>query len=110
MSGPRIVTPQEAQNHLKDMGGFWPGSHRLLHTVATEPDRIRAAVVKALLTEANALRLVDAYRPAALAIYARLDAIENGADWLPAAPLLESPLLLSWAPCGRFPRTLQLPR
>ena len=46
MIEPRVVTPQEAQE-APDSSPV-PSYLSLLHTVATEPDRIRAAVMEAL--------------------------------------------------------------
>jgi len=74
---PRIATPQEAQVHktwphlvsTEDVGA-------LAHTVATEPDRTRAAVVKALRDAAPESPNFSAERWLIL----RADAIENGAD------------------------------
>lgn len=54
MSEPRIVSPEEARAWLTDLlrvGECLPiyvHATSLAQTVATEPDRIRAAVVKAL--------------------------------------------------------------
>lgn len=54
MSEPHIVSPEEAQERLKflavDPRTFVSKelAQQLAHTIATEPDRIRAAVVKAL--------------------------------------------------------------
>jgi hypothetical protein len=48
MSEPRIVTPEEAQEWLDSEDLEQQTSVNLSYTVATEPDRIRAAVVEAL--------------------------------------------------------------
>ncbi len=72
MSEPRIVTPQEAQAAINrvdaDLLAFTRepvGWNALAHTVATEPDRTRAAVVKALRRAGCELAATN---------------IENGAD------------------------------
>lgn len=84
MSAPRIVTPQEAQR-------FDPSDRLtplikhfdLVHTVATEPDRIaaaeRAAVVKALRERAESLAK-RGYPDVADLLADDTDLIENGAD------------------------------
>lgn len=61
MSEPRIVSPREAQawmnaDELKLPTAYWPV--RLAHTVATEPDRIQAAAMKALRDAAQEMREV----------------------------------------------------
>jgi hypothetical protein len=69
---PRIVTPREAEGH--DEGYARHGmifAANLAHTVATEPDRTRAAVVKALRDFARLNGSRDAAHTA--------DEIENGA-------------------------------
>jgi hypothetical protein len=84
VSEPRIVTPQEAQETLTP-DAEWEA--RLLYTVATEPDRLRAAVAKALRDAAlfygpaqlTGMFSRDGYTKAWLAN--RADAIENGANW-----------------------------
>jgi hypothetical protein len=76
---PRIVTSQEARE-IVDEGGFGVSFTEVLalaHTVATEPDRIRAAFVKAL-QHASQWVPKSADRDA-LADY--INAIKNGADW-----------------------------
>ena len=76
---PRIVTPHEAQRLLasinRDLRGATLDEIALVHTVATEPDRTRAAVVKAL----NHARTLVWDESGELAEYVHV--IENGADW-----------------------------
>jgi len=88
-TAPRIVTPQEAQQWLAeafadiDAGDGDPGVdgiRDLAHTVLTEPDRTRAAVVKELRGFADDCWGRGATWPYFNAL-ARADAIENGADW-----------------------------
>jgi hypothetical protein len=80
---PRIVTPQEAQWALDGETAYatW---RELAHTVATEPDRTRAAVVAAL-REVAELWYSDEGPGHPLSavtwLTARADAIENGADF-----------------------------
>jgi hypothetical protein len=80
MSALRIVSPEEAQRaaSLPFPSGYpdyaLPGD--LLHTVATEPDRTRAAVVKALREAAERLTY-----SAHIDVHTMADAIENGADY-----------------------------
>jgi len=73
----RIVPAEEAASYLS-VGVPWEVSYDLAGTVATEPDRTRAAVVKALRSAAADLGgdLGDARE-----VSRRADAIENGADW-----------------------------
>lgn len=86
---PRIVTPQEARASLPAASTRGPVNweHRLVHTVATEPDRTRAAVVKALLlagvavAEHGDLISYDSGRRVEKFLVDRAGAIENGADW-----------------------------
>jgi hypothetical protein len=66
---PRIVTPEQAQNALRITHGQSEYERNLLLTIVAEPDRTRAAVVKAL-------REYGGWGGRAAA-----DAIENGADW-----------------------------
>lgn len=73
MSAPRIVTPEEAQQILNDRRLVIPSLHALLSTVAAEPERTRAAVVKALDA------WLDDDSPVSLRQWR--DAIENGADF-----------------------------
>ncbi len=93
---PRVVTPQEAQETLRWSAGM-PGQKvvsydSLAHTVATEPDRTRAAVVRAFRTAQHKHQKIADDRnegPTSRSVYAMLadafrkqaDAIENGADW-----------------------------
>lgn len=84
MTEPPIVTPQEAQRSLTAYAedGQWAVlptlySQRLARTVATEPERIRAAVVK----ELDALIEVMRYEPDSLILNERRNAIENGANY-----------------------------
>lgn len=77
---PKLVTPQEAQGWVdvdafEHPPTFWP--NRLAHTVATEPDRTRAAVVRALRWAA----FDDQDETNRQVILACADATENGADW-----------------------------
>jgi hypothetical protein len=78
VTGPRIVSPQEARQRLGDLEGESRLERDYVTTVATEPDRIRAAVVKALWD------LPDQLKPN-MSLSAQIDriadAIENGADW-----------------------------
>lgn len=74
MTDPRIVSPQEAHRAIDETATYkvdvtW---RELAHTVATEPDRTRAAVVKALRDGAR-----NGYEWAK----DRAAAIENGADY-----------------------------
>jgi hypothetical protein len=59
MSTFRAVTPEEAQEWLKTVNPYVPTTDCIAfaRTVATEPDRIRAAVVEAL--EAVRVRLLS---------------------------------------------------
>lgn len=85
----RIVTPEEAQSLDRDPATGWGNSvdhlrlvdswARLAGTVASEPDRIRAAVVRALRDFAEALTNDDAV-PWDIYAHEHADAIENGAD------------------------------
>ena len=82
MSEPRIVTQQEAQQWLEEGSNLLVA--RLAHTVATEPDRIRAAVVKALRAASVEVdnNANEFYGPSAWRLVDdRADAIENGADF-----------------------------
>ena len=74
MTDPRIVTPQEAQRLAEAMEPLPPVLGDLAYTVATEPDRTRPAVVKALRDAANEAPL---YARGFLQM--RADAIEDGA-------------------------------
>ena len=78
MPEPRIVTPEEARESLRDFAGS-PSTFlaRLAYTVATEPDRTRAAVVAAL-REAAFESPADA--DANEWLHMRADSIENGDD------------------------------
>lgn len=86
MTEPRIVTPQEASECQEGKWDTEWGAKDILHTVATEPDRTRAAVVKALRRHGDSLGGLgdtaplprDAY--AAAQAWKRAAAIENGAD------------------------------
>jgi hypothetical protein len=83
MSEPRIVTPEEAQAMFAgDFVSPDPDVFDLAHTVATEPDRTRSAVVKALrqmqseaFNKWSVKPYVDEW------VKARADAIENGAPF-----------------------------
>lgn len=80
---PRIVTPQEAQTVLDDDDQkryLYDWQRTYVHTVATEPDRTRAAVVKALRGMADHCRRFG-LPDSAEALDDRADAIENGADF-----------------------------
>lgn len=51
-SKPHVVTPEEAQERLRAVSPEVPDDNphaTLLRTIATEPDRIRAEVVQALV-------------------------------------------------------------
>jgi hypothetical protein len=64
MGEPRIVSPKEAQDVLSDIERQRLYAHRyddLAHTAATEPDRIRTAVVKALRLLAQTRRELAEY-------------------------------------------------
>ena len=73
-----IVTPEAAQ-HYRDGGVFVPRYGDLVHTVATEPDRTRAAVVKALRDAADYTAGFPRSGPDGLR--RRADVIEKGADY-----------------------------
>lgn len=83
MTAPRIVTPEEAQEAWdRWRSGLTAQVYMhgvdLAHTVATEPDRTRAAVVKALRQTADSLGR-SGYPSSCYFMRARADAIENGA-------------------------------
>jgi len=75
MNGWKVVSPEEAKIV---MSGRWASN--LAHTVATEPDRLRAEVVRALRDHAFLL-LRRAETTASVTLYKAADVIENGADW-----------------------------
>lgn len=80
---PRIVTPQEAQQLVDNetwMRNVSETSRDLAHTVATEPERTRAAVFKALHRQAKVLTSVGEHAAADI-VHEDAAAIENGADW-----------------------------
>jgi hypothetical protein len=76
---PRIVTPHEAQDALRLDYFDIRRVPDLLDTVATEPDRIRAAVVKALRTASEVVSRVPGIGPTDL-LNEFANTIENGAD------------------------------
>jgi hypothetical protein len=82
VTGPRIVSPEEAQAALDACAaGYWASAekigNRLARTVATEPDRTRAAVVGELRRAAVVAGARDEL--AGRMIDKRADALENGA-------------------------------
>jgi hypothetical protein len=78
VADPRIVTPQEAQRSFACAPLLPPPGNEvvrdLAHTVATEPDRTRAAVVKAL----DDLATIGAGANFARIVRARADAFRRG--------------------------------